>query len=51
MNKHLGHGVAANIDVFNFLRGDVLSLCQLKNVFLSVNNLQSAILQGTTRAM
>lgn len=45
MNKYLSHWIAAVIDGLYFLRGDVLSLCQLENVFLSVNDLQNAILQ------
>lgn len=44
MNKYLGHWITAIVDGFYFLGGDVFSLCQLENVLLSVDDLQSAIL-------
>lgn len=47
MNKYLGHGITENIDGFDFLGGDVFSLCQLEYVLLSVCDLQGAVLQQT----
>lgn len=44
MYKYLGHWITAIIDGFYLLRSDVLSLCQLENVLLSVDDLQAAIL-------
>lgn len=49
MNKYLGHWITAVIDGFYLLRGDVFSLCQLENVLLSVNDLQSAVLPKHTQ--
>lgn len=46
MNKDLGHRVAAIINRLDFLRGDVLSLCKLEDVFLSVDKLQTAVLHN-----
>ena len=47
MDKYLSHWITTIIDCFYFLGGDVFSLCQLENVFLSVDDLQSAVLQRT----
>lgn len=49
MNKYLAHWITQIIDGFYFLRGDVFSLCQLENMLLSVNELQSAILQPSRK--
>lgn len=43
MHKYLGHWVAAGVDVFNLLRSDVLTLGQLKDVLLPINDFQGAI--------
>lgn len=44
MYKSLSHGLTPDVDVLDLLRGNVLSLCQLKDVLLTVHNLQSAVL-------
>lgn len=47
VHEHLGHRAASHIDVFDLLRGDVLSLRQLKDVLLPVDDLQDAALRHT----
>ena len=44
MNVELGERFAPDVDVLNLLGRDVLSLCQLKDVLLPVNDLQRAVL-------
>ena len=45
VDKYLGHRVAAVVDVFDLLRGDVLPLGQFKDVLLPVDDFQGTILQ------
>lgn len=44
MYKSLSHSFTPDVDVLDLLRGNVLSLCQLKDVLLTVHNFQCAIL-------
>lgn len=44
MHKYLRHRITPHVDVLYLLRSNVLALCQLKDVLLSVHNLQGAIL-------
>lgn len=45
MNIELCYRFTPNVDVLDLLRGDVLALCQLEDVFLPVNDLQCTILE------
>lgn len=46
MDVELGHRLTADVNVLYLLRGDVLSLGQLKDVLLPVNDLQCTVLRS-----
>lgn len=44
MDIDLSHSTAPHVDVLYLFRGDVLALCQLKDMLLPINDLQRPIL-------
>lgn len=49
MNVELRHRFTPDVDVLDLLRGDVLALRQLEDVFFPVDDLQRAVLHQTTK--
>jgi len=43
MNKDLGYKQTFVINILKFFRSNVFSLCQLKNILLSINDFKSSI--------
>lgn len=50
MHKSLSHGFTPDVNVLDLLRSNVLSLCQLKDVLLTVHDLQRAVLSKDNKA-
>ena len=49
MHKHLQHRHAAHVNVLDLLRSNVLSLGQLEDVLLPVDDAESPILEERTQ--
>lgn len=49
MHVELRHWLTPDVDVLNLLRRNVLALRQLKDVLLSIDDLQGAVLQEVRR--